>query len=432
MKIVLIDPHGFSDGLNTGLGYLSAVLDNYDVKIIDFNNKPGNEKRRLRIVKDADIIGISIKSYTLQDSLKTASLIKEINKNALLVAGGPHVTLDGYNFLKENPDFNVAILGEGEEVFPEIALGKNLQEIEGIIFRNDAIVINERRRWIDDLDRLPFPKYDNFDSVIADNNKIEPYPLVTSRGCPFSCIYCSVGNVIGKKWRARSPKNVINELIHAKEKYQSKEFRILDDNFTLDMKRVKDICQLLIDEKINLRWGCPNGIRADNLDEGLLKLMKESGCYSISFGIESGNEEVFDRINKGEKLGDIENAVRIAKKIGLEVNGFFIIGLPGSTYEKDKESMEFAKKLKLNSASFGILVPYPGTDVWEWINNDKNVKILMDWRKGFHIGFKPAPVFETNDYKAKEMLKAFYLANLKFMKSRSLLFILKTIINKFK
>ena len=238
--------------------------------------------------------------------------------------------------------------------------------------------------------------------------------------------------MIGKKWRARSPKNVINELIQAKEKYQSKEFKILDDNFTLNMNRIKDICQLLINEKISLGWSCPNGIRVDNLDKESLRLMKESGCYSISFGIESGNEEVFDRINKGEKLADIENAVRIAKNIGLEVNGFFIIGLPGSTYEKDKESMEFAKKLKLNSAQFGILVPYPGTAVWKWINRNKNVKILMDWKKGFHIGFKPSPVFETTDYTAKEMLKAFYLANLKFMKTKNLLFIFKTIINKFR
>ena len=177
MKIVLIDPHGFSDGLNTGLGYLSAVLDNYDIQVIDFNNKPGNEKKRLGVVKDADIIGISVKSHTLQDSLKTASLIRKMTKH-MLVAGGPHLALDGYNFLKENENFDVAVLGEGEETFTKIVLGKNLEEINGIIFRNNGIIINERRRWITDLDKLPFPKYDNFDSVIADNNKIEFHAFI--------------------------------------------------------------------------------------------------------------------------------------------------------------------------------------------------------------------------------------------------------------
>lgn len=423
MKIVLIDPKGFSDGLNTGLGYLAAVLKEHAMSVVDFNNKSGDEYRRLSVVKEADIVGISIKSFTLNESLRLAKLVKKINPHTKLIAGGPHVTTDGYNFLRENPVFDVCVVGEGEAPFFEIASGKAYEKIKGIIFRkNNEIIVNETRGWIANLDALPFPEYGAFDSV---DDAIYSYPLVTSRGCPYSCTYCSVGNVIGKRWRARSPKNVIDELVHAKEKYKCEEFRVLDDDFTLDIKRAKKICHLLIENNLNLKWSCPNGIRADKLDEELIALMKNSGCYSISIGIESGVPEVFDKIKKGEKLEDVENAVRMIKKNGIKVHGFFIIGLPGSIYKKDRESAKFGKRIGLDSALFGILVPYPGTEVYEILKNDKNVVWLDDWKKGFHIGFKPKPIFETPNYMAKEMKKAYYLNNISFMKLRDIPVLMK-------
>jgi len=426
MKIVLIDPRGFSDGLNTGLGYLAAILKEHDVAVVDFNNKLGNEESRLSAVKDADVVGMSVKSFTLNEALRLAEIVRKINPNVKLIAGGPHITIDGYNFLKENMIFDIGVIGEGEAPFFEIASGKKQEDVKGIVFRKgEDVVVNDAYGWISNLDALPFPDYSVFDSV---GDGIASYLLVTSRGCPYSCTYCSVGNVIGKKWRARSPKNIIAELVQAKEKYRSEAFKVLDDDFTLDIKRAKEICRLLIDSKLEMRWSCPNGIRADRLDEELVSLMQQSGCNFVSIGIESGDAEVFEKIKKGEKLGDVEKAVNMLKSAGIKVHGFFIIGLPGSTYKKDRESANFGKNIGLDSASFGILVPYPGTEVYTILKNDKSVRWLDDWKHGFHIGFKPKSVFETMQYTAKEMKKAYYLNNMAFMKLRDIPVLMKLLL----
>ena len=228
---------------------------------------------------------------------------------------------------------------------------------------------------------------------------------------------CNVPTVIGRKFRTRSGKNILDELRYARQTYRSTEFKVLDDNFTLQMERAKDICQLFINEKLQMTWSCPNGIRADRLDKELCDLMKEAGCTSICIGVESGDPAVFDKIRKGEKLEDVERGIRLAQEAGIKVHGFFILGLMGSTYEADKRSMEFAKRLGI-SASWGILVPYPGTEVWEQIKTDPQARILRDWKEGFHIGARPKPVFDTADYPAEERVKAFYLANMMFLKKK--------------
>jgi len=415
MKIVLIDPKGLTLGLNSGLGYLASSLKNrgHIVNVIDFNNRPGNEKKRLAVIKDAQYVGISIKSFTLEESIKLAKLTRKINSKAIIIAGGPHITTDGYNFLNENDCFDLAVIGEGEKTILDIANKKNYDKINNLIYRKeDEIRVNSRDKWIKDLDTLSFPDYTCFDS------KMEAYPLVTSRGCPYQCTYCSIKDIMGYKWRARKPEKIIEELKQTNKKHKINEFKILDDNFTLDTDRAKKFCKLLIKNNINMKWSCPNGIRADRLDKELIELMKKAGCYSISIGIESLHPEVFKKINKGESLDDVKRAIKMIKLAGIKVEGFFIIGLPGSTYKKDKFAIKESKKLGLSAASWGILVPYPGTKVWDWLNREikrGNAKMLRNWKKGFHIGFFPKPVFETTQYKAREMLKAYYLANINTM-----------------
>lgn len=425
-NVVFIDPKGFSDGMNTGLGYISAVLEEIGCKsvVIDINNNQKKIKKRLEILKNANFVGISVKSYTLNESVKMGKIVKKINPDVVLIAGGPHITIDGIEFMKSFTDFDLAISGEGEESFKKIVSSENFQTIEGLIFRkNDQVVKNGEKFIVPVIDELPFPIYENFDSV----EKMKVYPLVTSRGCPYNCSYCSVGNIIGKKWRARSPENIIEELEKAKIKYKINEFKILDDDFTLDMDRAKKFCRTLIKKNLKLKWSCPNGVRADKLDEELVNLMKNSGCYSISLGIESLDDDIFRSIDKGEEILAIKNAVRLIKNAGMCVNGFFIIGLPGSTYKKDMETLKKSKDLGLDYASWGILVPYPSTGVWEWMHRDKNVRILRDWRKGFHIGISPKPVFDTFDYPASERIKAFYKANLAFVKKKDIPKLMKII-----
>ena len=417
MKIAFVDPEGLTKGLNTGIGYMSAVLREagHETRTIDFNNKPGNEER-IAALKDVDIIGISIRSFTLEHA---ESLIAKIRShtNAALICGGPHITLDGINFLRQHKEFELGAVGEAEQTITEIADGMPHDEIKGIIYRkDDEIAATERKEWRNDVDAIPCPDYDNFDSI---KGKIKSYPLITSRGCPYSCVYCSVPRVIGKVWRPRSAENVIAELRHARERYKSNEFEVLDDNFTLDMRRAKKICQLMIDEGIDIKWSCRNGVRADRLDSELLRLMRQAGCHSIGIGIESLVPEIFDNLNKGERIEDIKNAVMMAKQAGIHVTGFFIVGLPLSTYEKDKQSMKAAKQLGLDSSLWGMFVPYPGTDTWDWVLG--NAKMLHDWKSGFHMGKNPKPVFETDDYSEKERIKAYYEMNIKTMGLRKLL-----------
>lgn len=569
----MIDPKGVWEGLNNGLAYIaSSVRNDNSIRVIDFVNQPGSIDERLQAVKEADFVGISVKSFTMLESIMVANKVREINPDANIIAGGPHVIVDGFNFLKDNPVFDMGVIGEAETTFKEIVSGKDCRQIAGLIYRDGGLKQNPARGWMTDLDSIPFPIYDDFDSVNI-NGKIKPienWPLVTSRGCPYTCTYCFDGDmlvrtetgmtkikdvaigekvitdkgnwkrvvrtyvhayygkmlkifvegkepivatpnhkvkvfrtnykmvradelvvgdivieivpaamsvldhgeqkliirhksnevllkiealeevdfsgnvynveveddhtytvngiavsncnvpvVIGRKFRTRSGKNIVEELFYAKEKYKSKEFKVLDDNFTLLMDRAKDICKLFIDEKIDMEWTCPNGIRADRLDEELCRLMKEAGCYSMSIGVESGDQEVFDKIKKGEKLADVEHGIRLAQAAGIKVHGFFIIGLIGSTYEADMRSIEFAKRLGI-SASWGILVPYPGTEVWEQIKADKNARLLRDWKEGFHIGARPKPVFDTPDYTAEERVRAYYKANMSTIKKRDI------------
>lgn len=572
MKIVFIDPKGVWEGLNNGIASIAANIRNkHEVKVVDFVNRPGNVEKRLQAVMDADFVGISMKSFTLDESLMVANMVKKINPTAKIVAGGPHVMVDGCNLLVDNPIFDLGVFGEGEYVFKEILDGKDSATIDGVIRRKDGSVVqNHSGEWITDLDALPFPAYDDFDSINIDGHihEIENWPLVTSRGCPYTCTYCfdkdmlvrtefgtvkikdvskgmkvltdrgrwkrvartfkhhyygkmikiiiegkepvvatpnhkikvfrsgfqmvradelttgdsvlevstpsitSSGNqllllkndvtekllviasieeidfygyvynleveddhtytvngiavsncnvptVIGRKFRTRSGENILEELRYAQAKYGSKEFKVLDDNFTLQMDRAKDICQLFIEEKLDMKWTCPNGIRADRLDEELCSLMKQAGCYSMSIGVESGDPEVFDKIKKGEKLEDVERGIKLAQAAGIKVHGFFIIGLIGSTYEADKRSMEFAKRLGI-TASWGILVPYPGTEVWEQVKNDANARILRDWKQGFHIGARPKAVFDTPEYTAEERVRAYYYANMTSIKKKDI------------
>ncbi len=423
MKIVFVDPKGVWEGLNNGVASIDAMIrDEHSITVVDFVNRSGNFEKRMDAAKNADIVGISIKSFTLEESVMVAEHVRKINPTARIVAGGPHIIVDGFNFMKQYGMFDLAVKGEAELTFNELASGKHPDSIEGLIYRDGGnLVETQTRKWIPNLDTLPFPNYDDFDSINIDGkiSKIETWPLVTSRGCPYSCTYCNVPTVIGRKFRTRSGRNILDELRYAQEKYRSQEFKVLDDNFTLLMDRAKDICKLFIDEKMSMRWTCPNGIRADRLDEELCKLMKQAGCYSMSIGVESGDPEVFEKINKGEKLADVERGIRIAQAAGIQVHGFFIIGLVGSSAETDKRSVEFAKRMGI-SASWGILVPYPGTPVWDQVRADPNVRMLRDWKEGFHIGARPKVVFDTLEYTAEERVKMYYYANMATIKKKDI------------
>ena len=415
MKIAFVDPKGIHFGLNTGLAYIVSSLKKLgrnDIRVFDFNNNTSRRDERLEELSSYDVIGFSVKSFTKEDVVAIASQVKRSGN--ILVAGGPHISIDGMNFLSEDSSFDYAIPGEGEysmvQLIEVIEGTEKLENIKGILYRNKGIpVANGAAERIIDLDALPFPDYCSFDSIT--DGPIYNYPLVTSRGCPYKCTYCCVREVIGTQWVARSVGNIIAELKDVYGKYSSKNFNIQDDNFTLDTRRALDFCDTIVREGINFKWSCPNGIRADRIDEILIHSMKKSGCFMAAFGIESGNAKEFNSIKKGEKLQDIINAVKLAQKQGIYVIGNFIIGLPHSNLVSIRDSIRFVKSLQLEASVFNLLVPFPGTEIWAWV--EKNGRLLIDWREGFTQGRTPTVVFETDDFPSTDRIRAYYEANIK-------------------
>ncbi len=411
-NILLINPPGLSLGYNVGLCYLAANLKKhgFEVKILDFLNQPGEEDKRLLQAKDYEVVGISIKTLGLAKAVEIMKKVKAINPRAILIAGGVHVSLDEFNFMKENPFFDVSFMNDAEQSLLEFVQGKSMKMIEGVVYRyRKNILINPRRKAALNLDNLPYPDFDSFDLPLK---KIGNYPLLTSRGCPYSCIYCTV-QLVNKKWVPRTVDNLITELKTVRPRIT--EFQIVDDNFTLNINRVKEFCRRLIAERINLRWSCPNGIRADIMDEELVTLMKRSGCYLVNLGIESLDNKVFNHIKKGEKIEDITRAICMLKKEGIIVIGNFIIGLPGSTFRIDINSVKKARKLGLDVALWYPLSVYPKTAVYKEYILDKNIRFITDWKEGFRYNFtnQLKLSFEKGDYTKEEMIKMFFIANLK-------------------
>lgn len=424
MKILFIDPEGYQLGLNTGIGYLAAVLmkRGYDVRVLDFNNNTKNkEERFMKNIIDSDVVCLSVKSFTIPGASHWARRAKKENPAILAICGGAHVTIEGVKFLKEHPEFDIGVYNEGEEVISEIISNyekKDWGAIKGIVYNEKGkIHDNGRRERIKDLDSIPFPNYEVFDFEGKEKNKfpMDFYPIITSRGCPFNCVFCSVPYVMGdKKWYGRSPDNIVDELEQVKRKYDIKEFHIYDDNFTVNKERAKEFCRLLIKRKLNLKWACPNGIKANCLDMELVQLMKDSGCELIMIGVESGVPEVFKRIGKGGTLQDIEEAIRMIRKVGdIKIGGFFLVGLPGSTYKLDLKSLNYSKRLKLDMVFWSFLAPYPGTKFFEMVQNDPEYRWIRDWRDGRDLGTNPKIIFDTKNYSAKERIRMYHIANLK-------------------
>lgn len=419
MKILLIEVKSTSEYIHNGLAYLAGSLSSdFQVRIFDLNIVKWSDKKLIEEVLNfrPDIIGFSMKSSNLTKAKELADLLKQQFKTVFVV-GGPHITLVGTDFFKNyNQDlFDYGFIGEAESSFADFCNKLNqsqgVKDVAGLIYKDNNQWLVNPIEYNQELDKINFPSYSSFEGL--DWSTIG-YPLLTSRGCPYQCIYCSVSKVSGSKWRYRSSKSVVRELKIAKKKYKIKNFVILDDNFTLDKKRAIDICDLIIEENIELPWGCPNGLRADSLNKELVNKMKQAGCNNVSIGIESGDPKVFEFINKGETLDDIKNAVDLLKAEQINTVGFLIIGLPYDSIKATKKSLKFVESLNLSSrVKWNMLVPYPKTFLWDWVK--KNGRFLIDFTSTQHFnrdGLVVDPVFETDNFSSNQRKKAFVLANI--------------------
>jgi len=414
-KFALKEAAGIT-ALPLGLAYLASVLERegHKVKVLDCPTLEYDLKDLEREIKGfrPQVMGITSTTSTIYDAYKVARLTKEINPKAVVVIGGPHVSFTAEQTLRECPFIDVVVRGEGETTTEELITcleeGQPLEEVRGISFRKDEKVVEtENRPFIENLDELPFPAYH---LLPMDRYKVGRHHfanIITSRGCPFSCIFCSSSQLCGKRWRARSPENVIEELKVLKYEYNISEVEFLDDTFTLNSPRAEKICDLMIRENLNLSWSASS--RVNTLTQRLANKMRKAGCHTIYLGIESGSQKILDLIQKGTNLVQVERAVEILKGAKINVLGSFIIGIPGETIKSIKKTIKFAKKLNLNFAQFSICTPYPGTKLFD-IAREKGFLLTRDWSKYTILD----PVMKTPGILSKELKRWLLKAYLSF------------------
>lgn len=378
VKILLIKPPlpqitGINPSL--GLGYLGAVLkkEGFIVKLIDapaLNFKQSNILKEVKKFKP-DFIGLTSTTAEMPQTLRLANAIKKIDKKTPLLVGGAHPTAMPIETIK-NKCFDVAVIGEGErtiiELIESFLSNKELENIKGIAYRkNRKIIITAPRPYIQDLDCLPYPAFDllppleNYHSSPGSYKSLPIGTIITGRGCPFKCTFCARG-VFGNEVRLRSAKNIVDEMEILVKKFGAKEIRVWDDTFNVKPQRVVEICKEILRRKLKFTWTCL--CRINFAEEKMLELMKKAGCWQVSYGVESGNQEVLNKIKKGITLKMAEDVVKKTKKIGIEVKCFFMVGLPNDTKETMQETIDFAKKIDPDIATFSITTPFPGTEIY--------------------------------------------------------------------
>ena len=359
-----------------GIMYIASVLRERDhcVRITDLRVEPKGLEALPGILDDfePDVVGISSLTVESDRTKQVAGLVKERLPAVRTLVGGPHATAYPETVLK-NEDVDVAIIGEGEktilELMPSLEKKEAPQNVRGIGLRlNGEIVINERQPYIEDLDSLPFPAWDlvNLEAYSQTKSMSTLNPrsymtMFTSRSCPYGCIYCH--QVFGKGFRARSPENVLEEMETIIRTYGIRDFELVDDIFNLDKKRVKRICDLIIQRNLNVRLAFPNGLRADLLDRNLIRSLKEAGTVSASFAIETATPRLQKLVRKNLILEKARESINYASEIGIISTGFFMLGFPTETREEVLRTIRFALKLKLHTAQFFLVTPFLGTEM---------------------------------------------------------------------
>jgi len=307
-----------------------------------------------------DAVGITAMTHEIERASETAAAIKGMLGDIPIIVGGVHLSILPEETLQRYSSFDAGVVGEGEEVTAELLSAliggrEKLPSIGGIVYReNGKVKMNTPAAFIADLDKLPYPAWEKFPSAAS-------YRILTSRGCPYECIFCMRAS--GKRLRQRSPENVVGEIESVLAKNPPKLFLFSDETFTVSNKRVNSICGLIIERGLHkkIRWSATT--RVDSINEEMLKVMKKAGCQSVEFGVESGNPAILKAIKKGITMAQAKDAVMFAKSLGLHVETAFILGHPNETLETACDTINFAAKLNADVIQLGIMVPYPGTEV---------------------------------------------------------------------
>jgi anaerobic magnesium-protoporphyrin IX monomethyl ester cyclase len=390
-----------------GLGYLAAILEKnqYEVDVIDCQVlKLSFEDFRSEISKrQPDIVGVTSSTLTYQAALKLVKIAKEACPNCITVAGGSHVTFWDDKALEECPELDIVVRREGEntllELVQRIEAGKVYNDVIGTTCRKEGkIVRNPDRPYIEDLDSLPFParhlwpmeRFREYEDILY---------LATSRGCVYWCEFCTTVRMHGRKYRMRSPKNVVDELELLHKTYGISKFTFCDDAFTVDQPRTEALCTEILKRGLKIEWNC--GTRVDMITKELLVKMKEAGCISVWFGVESGSQQVLDAMKKGITPELTTKVLGWVRELGLKPVPNVILGFPGETKKSAWETIKFVEKVAPDDVGFyNVATPFPGTPMYDLVKEKGWLRVT-----DFDKYDTTKPIFETPWLSMKELGK---------------------------
>jgi radical SAM superfamily enzyme YgiQ (UPF0313 family) len=359
---------------------------------------------------DADVCGFT---FMTPQANYVSDMIREIKSKKpglILIAGGVHVSIVPENFLEQCPEIDFLVIGEGEystlELLDALRSNRVTDSIAGIGFRKDnEIVITPRRSLIENLDDLPMPAWEklpinNYEVMtperVSDPTKGSGLTISSERGCPFECTFCASGSVYGKSYRSRSPLKTVEEIEYITKKFNISNFFFVDEVLTFSEDSILELCRLINEKKLQIRWSCNSRCNAKGLTDRAMSAMKEAGCIRLDFGIESGSPKVLKSIKKGIKLHNVYNAFKLAHDHGLYTTALMIVCLPDENLDDIRLSLRLNLNIESEILLFGAATPFPGTALYSWALNN-NYLNTYDWSEYYICNRRPVMRTESFD-----------------------------------
>ncbi len=403
-----------------GLSYVAASLEKAGFQVHMLDNyllkKTTSEVQQLVKGLNPEIVGITCSSATYRRCVETAKAVKEVLPSCKVVVGGWHPSYVPDSLL-EHPEIDYVVMGEGERAMVELATqilhGSNsaISQIAGVACRCGGKVVKNPIKPIENMDEIPFPARHLLPMELYDRaiEFLDAKPIDTmniTRGCPFSCAFCETKKLWGQVCRGFSPKRVVDEIEHLVTKYGSKGIYFINDNFTIRKKETFEICNLIKERNLDIEWVCDT--RADLVSREMLKSMREAGCRTIWFGVESGSPKVLQKLNRNITPEQVVKAIKMCKEEDIRTNCSFILGVPGETVSDMEASFKFARKLDPDWCQFNIYVPCPGSKLYDEVmekhlydrvddflafikTDDFDYKMVLDIQRRFHRQFNRSP-----------------------------------------
>ncbi len=384
-----------------GLASIAAYLDRagFNSSILDCYAHPDADSRfveLLRLQRPA-LLGISCTTASIHDSVRMAALAKAELPQIKVAVGGPHVSALQEQVLEFSQWIDYAVIGEGEQTSLELAqlAGEDPQQVEGVVWRaaDGSIVNNGYRKQALVLDDLPFPAYEKLEGYpeayklpIFNYPKAPNSSCISSRGCPYSCSYCD-RSVFRRTFRYNSADYLYRHLVYLKERFGIRHINFYDDQFTFHRGRVEEFCRLMIERPLGMTFNC--AVRAEHVDRELLQLMKAAGCWMVSLGIESGDEQLLSQHRQNANLDLLADTIRTIKACGIRTKGLLMMGLPGESEASIRRSMAYVYGLPIDDFNLAKFTPFPGSPIYESIHEQGNFD--EDWPKMdcMHFQFIP-------------------------------------------